>query len=116
MLVAELADGIAGLRQARAAVADPGRRPRPRDQGAAGRPRYRGRGVGRALIDAAIEQAERDGVRKLTLRVLGHNAPARALYAACGFEVEGVPRELFFLDGGYVDDVLMALDLTTPRR
>ena len=55
-------------------------------------------------------------MRKLTLRVLGHNGPARALYEACGFEVEGVSRGLFFLDGVYVDDVLLALDLTTPRR
>ena len=77
-------------------------------------PRLRGRGVGRALVEAVIEQAERDGIRKLTLRVLAHNAPARALYAACGFEVEGVSRGLFHLDGAYVDDVLMALDLT-PR-
>ena len=51
-------------------------------------------------------------MRKLTLRVLGHNAPARALYAACGFVEEGVLRGLFFLDGAYVDDVLMAMDLT----
>ncbi|MDA0168235.1 GNAT family N-acetyltransferase [Solirubrobacter taibaiensis] len=79
-------------------------------------PRFRGRGIGRALLEAAIEQAELDGVRKLTLRVLSHNEPARALYAACGFEVEGVSRGLFFLDGVYVDDVLLALDLTTPRR
>ena len=44
--------------------------------------------------------------------MLGHNAAARDLYAACGFEVEGVLREFFFLDGRYVDDVLMALPLT----
>ena len=75
-------------------------------------PRFRGRGIGRALLEAAIRQAELDGMRKLTLRVLSHNAPARALYAACGFEVEGVSRGLFFLEGVYVDDVLLALDLT----
>ena len=75
-------------------------------------PRFRGRGIGRALLEAAIEQAEVDGVRKLTLRVLSHNAPARSLYTACGFQVEGVSRGLFFLDGVYVDDVLLALDLT----
>ena len=79
-------------------------------------PRFRGRGIGRALLEAAIERAQRDGVRKLTLRVLSHNEPARALYAACGFEVEGVSRGLFFLDGRYVDDVLLALDVARTGR
>lgn len=74
--------------------------------------RFHRRGIGRALIGAAIEQAEREGARKLTLRVLGHNTPARDLYAACGFEVEGVLKDLFRLQGRYVDDVLMSYDLT----
>ncbi|MFH0520219.1 GNAT family N-acetyltransferase [Streptomyces sp. M41] len=67
----------------------------------------RGRGVGRALIRAAVEEARRRGARRLTLRVLGHNTPARKLYEAEGFVVEGVLPEEFFLDGAYVDDVLM---------
>jgi RimJ/RimL family protein N-acetyltransferase len=71
--------------------------------------RLRGRGIGRALVEAAIEQAELDGIRKLTLRVLGHNAEARALYEACGFEEEGRLRDLFLLEGTYVDDVLMSI-------
>ena len=37
---------------------------------------------------------------------------ARGLYEAAGFEVEGVLRGEFLLEGDYVDDVLMALDLT----
>lgn len=74
--------------------------------------RFHRRGIGRALIEAAIEHAKRDGARKLTLRVLGHNAPARDLYAACGFEVEGVLTDLFLREGRYVDDVLMSYDLT----
>lgn len=73
-------------------------------------PRFRGRGIGRALLAAAIEQAELEGARKLVLRVLGHNTPARALYTACGFVEEGNMRELFYLDGAYVDDVMMAFD------
>lgn len=69
---------------------------------------HRRRGVGRALMHAAIERARAAGARKLMLRVLGHNAGARELYAACGFEIEGVLREFFHLGGRYVDDVLMA--------
>jgi ribosomal protein S18 acetylase RimI-like enzyme len=72
---------------------------------------HRGRGLGRALVEAAAEEATRRGARKLSLRVLGHNTAARGLYEACGFEVEGVLRDEFLVDGAYVDDVLMALDL-----
>jgi RimJ/RimL family protein N-acetyltransferase len=71
-------------------------------------PGLRRRGVGKALVQAAIERAKRSGARRLVLRVLAENTAARALYAACGFEVEGVLREHFFLDGRYVDDILMA--------
>ncbi|MFE6200628.1 GNAT family N-acetyltransferase [Streptomyces sp. NPDC057838] len=67
----------------------------------------RGRGVARALLRAAGEEARRLGARRLTLRVLAHNAPARALYASEGFAVEGILPEEFFLDGTYVDDVFM---------
>ncbi|WP_329216528.1 GNAT family N-acetyltransferase [Streptomyces sp. NBC_01485] len=71
----------------------------------------RGRGVGRALVRAAVEEARRQGARRITLRVLGHNTAARALYAAEGFAVEGVLPEEFLLDGAYVDDVLMGRSL-----
>ncbi|MEV5317512.1 GNAT family N-acetyltransferase [Streptomyces sp. NPDC052687] len=74
----------------------------------------RGKGVGRALLRAAVEDARARGFRRITLRVLGHNAPARALYASEGFEVEGVQPEEFYLDGAYVDDVLMGRKLTQP--
>ncbi|MEV6296917.1 GNAT family N-acetyltransferase [Streptomyces sp. NPDC051896] len=76
-------------------------------QGLAVAEEARGRGLGRALIRAAVTEARRRGARRLSLRVLGHNAPARALYASEGFAVEGVQPEEFLLDGAYVDDVLM---------
>ncbi|QIS75779.1 GNAT family N-acetyltransferase [Streptomyces sp. DSM 40868] len=71
----------------------------------------RGRGVGRALIRAAVDRARERGARRLTLRVLGHNTPARSLYASEGFAVEGVLPGEFFLDGRYVDDVFMGRSL-----
>jgi ribosomal protein S18 acetylase RimI-like enzyme len=71
----------------------------------------RGAGVGRALLRAAQDEARRQGARRITLRVLGHNTPARRLYESEGFAVEGVLREEFLLDGGYVDDVLMGRSL-----
>ncbi|MFI7497350.1 GNAT family N-acetyltransferase [Streptomyces sp. NPDC049687] len=71
----------------------------------------RGRGVARSLLRAAVEESRRRGARRLTLHVLGHNKPARALYESEGFAVEGVLPEEFFLDGAYVDDVLMGRPL-----
>ncbi|MCL6675013.1 GNAT family N-acetyltransferase [Streptomyces panaciradicis] len=71
----------------------------------------RGGGVGRALLRAVREEARRQGARRLTLRVLGHNAPARRLYEAEGFVVEGVLPGEFLLQGAYVDDVLMGCSL-----
>jgi ribosomal-protein-alanine N-acetyltransferase len=53
----------------------------------------RGGGVGRALLEAALEQAERRaarwGVDRIALDVAADNAPARALFAAAGFETLG---------------------------
>jgi len=75
-------------------------------------PEHQRRGVGRALLAAAAEMAATHGGRRLTLRVLDSNPGARALYEGCGFEVEGVLRGEFLLDGAYVDDVLMARGLS----
>ena len=44
--------------------------------------------------------------------MLTRNEAALRLYERCGFVVEGVLRGEFFLDGVYVDDLLMALDLS----
>ncbi|MGC5397799.1 N-acetyltransferase family protein [Streptomyces sp. DT20] len=71
----------------------------------------RGRGIARALLRAAMAAARDQGANRMTLRVLGHNAPARALYASEGFVVEGVLPGEFFLAGRYVDDVLMGRSL-----
>ena len=75
--------------------------------------RHQRRGIGRALVAAAVEEARRRGARKVSLRVLGPNTAARRVYEACGFTVEGVLAGEFLLDGEYVDDVVMARQLPT---
>ncbi|GGN84428.1 N-acetyltransferase [Streptomyces albiflavescens] len=80
-------------------------------QGLAVAEEARGAGVGRALLRAVQDQARRQGARRITLRVLGHNTPARKLYESEGFVVEGILPEEFLLDGEYVDDVLMGRSL-----
>lgn len=71
----------------------------------------RGQGIARALLDAVCERAREQGARRITLRVLRHNVPARGLYASAGFETEGTLPGEFLLDGEYVDDVLMGRTL-----
>ncbi|GLY37449.1 N-acetyltransferase [Amycolatopsis sp. NBRC 101858] len=68
-------------------------------------------GIARQLVDAAVAEARRRGARKVTLRVLGHNAAARRVYERCGFVVEGVLRAEFHVEGTDIDDVLMARTL-----
>ena len=50
---------------------------------------WRGRGVGSALLAAAIEWARERGLHKLTLAVFPHNEAAIALYRKFGFVEEG---------------------------
>lgn len=80
-------------------------------QGLAVADEARGAGVGRALLRAVQDEARRQGARRITLRVLGHNTPARKLYESEGFVVEGILPEEFLLEGEYVDDVLMGHSL-----
>jgi ribosomal protein S18 acetylase RimI-like enzyme len=75
-------------------------------------PDRQGEGIGARLLAAAIERSRRESVRRLVLRVLSTNPGARRLYERHGFEVEGARREAFLLEGTYVDDLLMALDLS----
>jgi RimJ/RimL family protein N-acetyltransferase len=50
---------------------------------------WRGRGVGSALVQAAVDRARRQGLHKLCLEVFPHNTAAIALYRKCGFAEEG---------------------------
>ncbi len=71
----------------------------------------RGHGVAAALLAATEELARERDVSKVTLRVLGTNAPARRVYERAGYVVEGVLRGEFRIDGVDVDDYLLARHL-----
>jgi putative acetyltransferase len=70
--------------------------------------RHRRRGIGRMLLEAAVEWARISGVTKLELHVFPWNEPALRLYESFGFEREGFRRRHYDRDGELVDAILMA--------
>jgi RimJ/RimL family protein N-acetyltransferase len=75
-------------------------------------PETRGRGVGRALMNAAIARARATpGLERLTLAVATHNTAARALYVSLGFAPWGLERHALKLPDRYIDEEYFALDL-----
>ena len=70
---------------------------------------YRRMGVGRRLMDAAIADAWRRGVRRIELWVRAPNTAAIHLYEQIGFVLEGRRHDAVRLDGGSEDELLMAL-------
>ena len=72
-------------------------------------PDARGRGGGRALLAAVQEHARASGAHKISLEVWTDNARAIALYAAAGFEVEGLRRDHYRRrDGSLRSTLIMA--------
>lgn len=67
---------------------------------------WRGRGVGSALISAAIEWARARGLHKLSLSVFAHNDAAIALYRKFGFVEEGRRVEQYRRENGELWDTL----------
>jgi RimJ/RimL family protein N-acetyltransferase len=70
---------------------------------------YRGDGLGRALMETAVDWARAVGLGKLTLGVFPSNAPAVALYHAVGFVDEGVLRGHLRTPAGDRDVLLMGM-------
>jgi RimJ/RimL family protein N-acetyltransferase len=70
---------------------------------------HRGRGIGRRLLAATIEDAWRFGLERIELTVLVNNVRARRLYQAFGFHEEGVLRRYWKMRDQRQDGVLMAL-------
>lgn len=52
------------------------------------RPAFRRRGIGRALMEAALDCGRKSGCREFHLLVDSSNEAGRAFYAALGFEVD----------------------------
>lgn len=65
---------------------------------------YQGRGVGSALMRAAVDLTENWlNISRIELEVYVDNAAGLALYRKFGFEIEGTLRDFSFRDGHFVD-------------
>jgi L-phenylalanine/L-methionine N-acetyltransferase len=87
-------------------------RPRRRHVGEIGmavRDDWQGKGVGTALMEAALDLADNWlGLTRIELSVYTDNTAGVALYKKFGFEVEGTNRRYAYRNGEYVDAYSMA--------
>lgn len=87
---------------------------RPRRKHAAGigmavHENWQGKGIGTALMQAAIDLADNWlNLMRLELEVYTDNEPALRLYKNFGFEIEGTMRQDSFRAGKYADVYFMA--------
>lgn len=86
--------------------------PRRRHAGQIGmavRDDWQGKGVGTALLQAAIDLADNWlNLTRLELEVFVDNEPAIRLYKKFGFTIEGTLARFAYRDGQYVDTYTMA--------
>jgi putative acetyltransferase len=69
---------------------------------------FRGKGVGTALLKAALDLAKNWlAVSRIELEVYTDNKPAFELYQKHGFAIEGTAKKYAFRNGQYVDVYLM---------
>ena len=79
--------------------------------------RWRGRGVGSALVGAVVDAARQLGVHKIALQVWPHNHAARRLYRRHGFVEEGLVRRHYRRGNGELWNAVvmgLVLDETSP--
>ena len=67
----------------------------------------RGRGVGKALLEALVEESEADGIWTLQAGIFPENVGSIALHKSCGFREVGVRRRIGQLDDRWRDVLLL---------
>src|SRR5262245_20181983 len=68
---------------------------------------FRGKGIGRQILDSLIELARAAGFHKMVLSALARNDAGVGLYESTGFSHVGIYREQGMLDGQWVDVAIM---------
>jgi RimJ/RimL family protein N-acetyltransferase len=75
-----------------------------------------GRGIGRSLVDAALQWARQaKDVERVALQVYASNEAALALYESTGFQVDGRLEGEVRLDDGLEDLITMSRDVVEAR-
>jgi L-amino acid N-acyltransferase YncA len=67
----------------------------------------RGRGIGRALLEALIRASEEEGIWTLQAGIFPENKPSLRLHLGCGFRLVGVRERLGEADGEFRDVLLL---------
>ena len=67
----------------------------------------RGRGIGKALLDALVEQSEQHGIWTLQAGIFPENVVSIALHKSCGFREVGLRRRLGKLENVWRDVLLL---------
>ena len=71
---------------------------------------FRGRGVGSEAAKLIVDYAfKRMKLHRVFLRVFKNNTAAVMSYKKAGFEVEGIARDMVFLDDEYHDMIFMSM-------
>ena len=70
-----------------------------------------GIGVGKYLMEYALEKAKEGGLTKVNLDVRIDNEKAIHLYEKFGFEKEGTIKKCLFIDGVYYDNYIMGREV-----
>jgi phosphinothricin acetyltransferase len=68
---------------------------------------WRGKGVGRVMLEKLVELGRTHGYHKLVLSAFPGNAAGMALYSKSGFRTVGIYHEQGQLDGQWVDTIIM---------
>jgi ribosomal protein S18 acetylase RimI-like enzyme len=78
-------------------------------------PQWRGQGLGRRLMQEALDASHAFGFARVELNVRDDNSRAIALYRRLGFVVEGTKRRAILVDDTYHNLVMMALLFDAPH-
>jgi len=68
---------------------------------------WRGRGVGRALLEKLVEESENHGIWTLQASVFPENVASRGIHKSCGFREVGTRERIGKRDGIWRDTILL---------
>lgn len=77
---------------------------------------HTGNGLGRKLMEGLEFFARQADLHRLELTVMSHNTRALRLYEQMDYQSEGTRRDSLYIDGAYVDEIVMSKLLETGPK